>query len=81
MSGVKPIFCEIAKVHSKTQHLYFSKENNPYLRAVRDIGDVLVRRLENPLLQVEFLFNLSPSGRKFNKAVKIAHNITNKVHL
>lgn len=58
---------------------FYRKEDNPYLRAVIDIGDVFISRMENPILQVDFLFNMSSAGRKFYKAVRVAHDVTDKV--
>ena len=58
---------------------FLSKEDNAYLLAVHDIKDILIERLENPLLQMDFLFNLSRTGRKFYRAVNVSHGITEKV--
>ena len=57
----------------------FRVEENSYLQAVHDISEIIPKRIENPLLQLNIFFNLSPLGRRFYKALDITHAKTKSV--
>ncbi|GIX80215.1 cytochrome P450 4V2 [Caerostris extrusa] len=56
-----------------------SGENPEYVTAVHNLGDNLVERIARPLLWPDFLFNLSKTGRCFNRDLAILHGFTEKV--
>ncbi|GFR24845.1 cytochrome P450 4c3 [Trichonephila clavata] len=56
-----------------------SGENPEYVKAVHNLGDVLLERIIRPLLWPDFLFNLSKTGRGYNRDLKILHGFTDKV--
>ena len=49
--------------------------------AIREISNIVIKRVENPLLQIEFLFRYSPLGRRFYKAINYTHNTTREVRI
>ena len=75
IASLYQIYCNFTSV----VFILLRKEDNAYFLAVHEIADALLKRFENPLLQIDFLFNLSPIGKKFYRAVKVTHNITEKV--
>ena len=61
--------------------LYYSITNNTYVQAVHNVAECIVRRIDNPLLQLDFFFKLSSLGRKFYKNVKMLYENTDRVCL
>lgn len=53
--------------------------SSEYLQAVRDQCNVLTLRSSQPWFYSDFLFNLSPLGRKQKRNLKILHDMTSKV--
>ncbi len=54
-------------------------DSHPYINAVGQLVELVVSRFLNILYRSEFIYNLSPSGRKFKKACRVAHDYTESV--
>ncbi|KAL1467675.1 hypothetical protein MTO96_025963 [Rhipicephalus appendiculatus] len=54
-------------------------ENSPYVAAVNRMGEIFVERLTRPLLQIDFLYQLTASGREFGKCIDVIHSFARKV--
>ncbi|GFS53384.1 cytochrome P450 4c3 [Nephila pilipes] len=54
-------------------------ENSEYVEAIHNLGGVMIERIARPLLWPDILFNLSKSGRGFNRDLKVLHRFTDKV--
>jgi len=50
-----------------------------YVEAVYNMSKLIVARVENPLFISDFIYNLSGSGRRAAKNLKVLHDFTNKV--
>ncbi|XP_020289584.1 cytochrome P450 4C1-like isoform X2 [Pseudomyrmex gracilis] len=50
-----------------------------YRKSVQDMGDFIVHRYVCPWLHLDWMFTLSPTGRKQAKTLKILHGFTEKV--
>ncbi|KAM7433684.1 Cytochrome P450 4V2 [Porites harrisoni] len=55
------------------------KSSSPYVRAVVRVSELLEHRGRSPWLWPDIIYNLSPSGREFNKCLDILHGFTDKV--
>ncbi|XP_077541892.1 cytochrome P450 4c3-like [Haemaphysalis longicornis] len=56
-----------------------TNENSPYVMAVHRLGELFLERIFRPLLQVNFIFKLSPLGREYSKCLHTLHSFTRKV--
>lgn len=54
-------------------------KNNDYLQAVKCLSETAMKRVFNPFYYSDFLFYLTPTGRRYKKALKIAHDYTANV--
>ena len=48
-------------------------KGNPYISSVYDLSILAVQRFRFPPYYSDFIYNLSPSGRRFKKACSIVH--------
>jgi len=46
---------------------------------VKDLGQLTTGRYENPLLLMDWVFNLTSKGRRFKEAADIVHNQAEQV--
>nr|XP_039265715.1 uncharacterized protein LOC120341291 [Styela clava] len=53
-------------------------ENNEYLKAVKLLSEVAMIRLFNPLYHLDFIFYLTPLGRRYKKACQVAHDYSER---
>ncbi|XP_072050354.1 uncharacterized protein [Amphiura filiformis] len=53
--------------------------SHPYLQGVQDISDAIGQRVGFLPFYIDFIFELSPTGRKHRKAVNMAHDFTQSV--
>ncbi|GFS86450.1 cytochrome P450 4C1 [Nephila pilipes] len=70
------IICESIlgkEMHTQTQ------PSSPYVKAVVNLTDWVFERMQRPWLWNDFIFKISPSGRRFAKNVAIVQEFTNKV--
>ncbi|XP_065920516.1 cytochrome P450 4F4-like [Dysidea avara] len=51
----------------------------PYVSAIGSLGKLVSQRIQYPLHLIDFLFYLSPSGREFNRVLKVLHDHSEKV--
>ncbi|XP_073909955.1 cytochrome P450 4F1-like [Castor canadensis] len=67
------------------QKCIFSFESNcqekpsEYIATILDLSALVMRRAENPLLHMDFLYQLTPNGRRFHKACRLVHDFTDAV--
>ncbi|XP_023225516.1 cytochrome P450 4C1-like isoform X2 [Centruroides sculpturatus] len=54
-------------------------EESEYVKSIGKIQELIFRRMMYPWLWSDFVFNLTTSGREFNRLVNIVHNFTRKV--
>nr|XP_037274992.1 cytochrome P450 4c3-like [Rhipicephalus microplus] len=54
-------------------------ENSPYVAAVNRVGELFVERIMRPLLQIDFIYNFTASGREFCKCINVIHSFARKV--
>uniref|UniRef100_A0A224YKM0 Cytochrome n=1 Tax=Rhipicephalus zambeziensis TaxID=60191 RepID=A0A224YKM0_9ACAR len=54
-------------------------ENSPYVTAVNRVGELFLERLMRPLLQIDFIYNFTASGRDFRKCIDVIHSFARKV--
>jgi len=71
------IICETAMGRKVDAQL--SKGDNDYVSAVVEMSNVVSERIENPLMVFDFIFNLSPLGRRHSATLKTLHGFTTKV--
>ena len=69
----------IMSFNPHTQSVEAKKRMDQYVASVAEIGRLLHGRYMNPLLHPEFLFRLSPSGRRFRSLVKTCHTVSQSV--
>ncbi|KAM8925425.1 cytochrome P450 4F6 isoform 1-T1 [Lycaon pictus] len=50
-----------------------------YIAAILELSALVVKRNEQVLLYLDFLYNLSPDGRRFRRACKLVHNFTDAI--
>uniref|UniRef100_A0A0A9ZBI9 Cytochrome P450 4C1 n=1 Tax=Lygus hesperus TaxID=30085 RepID=A0A0A9ZBI9_LYGHE len=50
-----------------------------YINTVKSTLEEAINRVMNPLLKADFVYNLTPAGRRYNKYVEILHSFTEKV--
>ncbi|GFS12211.1 cytochrome P450 [Elysia marginata] len=53
--------------------------NHPYVNAVGVLSDIMLKRFFEPWFHNEFLFSLTPSGRKFFKQCDYVHQIAEEI--
>ncbi|KAK3749712.1 hypothetical protein RRG08_056501 [Elysia crispata] len=53
--------------------------NHPYVNAVGVLSDIMVKRFFQPWFHNEFLFSLTPSGRKFFKQCDFVHQVAENI--
>ncbi|KAF5899414.1 cytochrome P450 4B1-like [Clarias magur] len=56
-----------------------TERSNPYIKAVYELCDLVIRRFRSFPYQNDIIFHLSPHGYRYRKACKIAHSHTDKV--
>ena len=61
------------------QNTFCSEKQEPYIKAVFTATDCMTIRMRNPIYIFDWIFNLSPLGRKFKKAVAVLHKQTEEV--
>lgn len=54
---------------------------NDFVQATHAAGAAFAVRISNPLYTLDFLWNLSSHGRKYNRDLKTIHDFTAKVSL
>ncbi|KAL1445549.1 hypothetical protein MTO96_029148 [Rhipicephalus appendiculatus] len=54
-------------------------ENSPYVNAVNRVGELFLERLMRPLLQIDFIYNFTASGRDFRQCIDVIHSFARKV--
>ncbi|GFR06512.1 cytochrome P450 4V2 [Trichonephila clavata] len=72
------IICESIlgkEMHTQTQ------PSSPYAKAVVNLTELVFERMQRPWLWNDFLFKISPFGRRFAKNVATVHDFTNKVKM
>ncbi|XP_047121106.1 cytochrome P450 4C1-like [Schistocerca piceifrons] len=70
------IICETAMGTSiDAQH----NTESDYVAAVYNIAELTIRRVVSPWLLNDFMFRMSPSGKKFYKQLDVLHGFTRKV--
>ncbi|XP_038422927.1 cytochrome P450 4F6 isoform X1 [Canis lupus familiaris] len=50
-----------------------------YIAAILELSALVVKRNEQVLLYLDFLYNLSPDGRRFRRACELVHNFTDAI--
>ncbi|XP_076806893.1 cytochrome P450 4F2-like isoform X1 [Clavelina lepadiformis] len=55
------------------------RETHQYIRAIRQIGFCVRKRFLNPFFILDWIYYLSPTGRKFKRAVDEVHAETEKI--
>ncbi|KAJ9597715.1 hypothetical protein L9F63_011425, partial [Diploptera punctata] len=71
------VICETAmgtEVNAQDQ-----ENQSEYVKSVLEISELLMTRMFTPWLFPDILYDLSPSGRRAKKLLKILHNFTDKV--
>uniref|UniRef100_H2YHE1 Uncharacterized protein n=1 Tax=Ciona savignyi TaxID=51511 RepID=H2YHE1_CIOSA len=53
--------------------------DHPYLMAVKEVGDLVIKRIRQPLHLFDWIYNLSANGRRNKIVVKVLHDHTEKV--
>ena len=51
-----------------------TKQSHPYIQAVQDIVELTTSRYFMPLYRIDWIYYLTPSGRKYKKMCKFAHD-------
>ncbi|XP_047645547.1 LOW QUALITY PROTEIN: cytochrome P450 4A25-like [Phacochoerus africanus] len=54
-------------------------DSHSYIQAIRDLNDLLFSRVRNVFQQNDVLYRLSPEGRQSHRAIRIAHQHTDRV--
>ena len=52
-----------------------SDKKSSYVKAVVSMGDELLCRLINPLMYIDFIYYLTPTGRQFKKNCQLSHDV------
>ncbi|KAG8237919.1 hypothetical protein J437_LFUL017819 [Ladona fulva] len=73
------IICETAMGTKMEIQEKLSKEDAAYLQAISGAAEITLHRFMRPWIHSDFIFNLTPTGRKFNQYVKTMHEFTDKV--
>jgi hypothetical protein len=55
------------------------RKPSEYIATILDLSALVMRRAENPLLHMDFLYQLTPNGRRFHKACRLVHDFTDAV--
>ncbi|KAI4464331.1 cytochrome p450 family 4 [Holotrichia oblita] len=55
-----------------------SDKDNEYIKAIYDISEIIAWKMLRPYIP-EFVFNLLPKGRRFNKALDVLHGFSRNV--
>ncbi|XP_065191271.1 cytochrome P450 4X1-like [Sycon ciliatum] len=53
--------------------------DHPYVEAVEEVSVLTMDRTMNALYRYAFIYDMTPSGRKFAKALKIMHGMSSKI--
>uniref|UniRef100_H2YHD8 Uncharacterized protein n=1 Tax=Ciona savignyi TaxID=51511 RepID=H2YHD8_CIOSA len=53
--------------------------DHPYLMAVKEVGDLVIKRIRQPLHLFDWIYNLSANGRRNKIVVKVLHDHTEKI--
>ncbi|XP_067002018.2 cytochrome P450 4C1 isoform X2 [Anabrus simplex] len=53
--------------------------DSEYVSAVYEMSELTLQRILKPWLHSDFIFNISPLGRKYKKDLRILHGFTNKI--
>ena len=51
-----------------------TKQSHPYIQAIQDIVEMTANRMIMPLYSIDWIYYLTPSGRKFKKLCEFAHD-------
>ena len=51
-----------------------TKQSHPYIQAVQDIVELTTSRYVMPLYRIDWIYYLTPSGQKYKKICKFAHD-------
>ncbi|XP_070552309.1 leukotriene-B4 omega-hydroxylase 3-like [Ptychodera flava] len=70
-SLMKCVFSQDSRCQTQAKH--------PYIRAVYEIADLIMRRGRFPLYHNDFIYYLSPSGYRMRKALNVVHGHAWKV--
>ncbi|XP_013393506.1 phylloquinone omega-hydroxylase CYP4F2 isoform X2 [Lingula anatina] len=54
-------------------------ESHPYVHAVSEMQDAMMHRVLTPWLHLEWIWRLSPTGRKFKKNCKYVHSVSEEI--
>ncbi|CAK8692481.1 unnamed protein product [Clavelina lepadiformis] len=50
-----------------------TRGQHPYIKAIRELGELIAERSQNPFYYSDWIYFLSPSGRRFSKAADTVH--------
>ncbi|OQR71070.1 cytochrome P450 4V2-like [Tropilaelaps mercedesae] len=70
------IICDTAmgvKIHAQ------ENSGSAYVKALYVVGASIIERISKPWRWVDFLYNISADGRRYNHSLKILHDFTRKV--
>ncbi|GFG37750.1 hypothetical protein Cfor_02942, partial [Coptotermes formosanus] len=70
------IICETAMgtpVHAQDDR------GSDYVKAVHDMGEIIINRLFRPWLYLNFIFKMSAIGRRNDECLRVLHGFTNKM--
>lgn len=56
-----------------------SGKTNEYINATEQINRLMAKRFTNPILLVDFIFDLTADGKQYNKAIETAHKTATKI--
>jgi len=56
-----------------------SRGKHPYVQAVRDLSSLTIKRVQNPIFLIDWIFYKTVEGRKFKKALDVVHKQAEKV--
>ncbi|XP_023932769.1 cytochrome P450 4F4-like [Lingula anatina] len=64
---------------SPSQKCLYFRESHPYVHAVSEMQDAMMHRVLTPWLHLEWIWRLSPTGRKFKKNCKYVHSVSEEI--
>ena len=51
-----------------------TKLSHPYIQAIQDIVELTAKRFLTPLYRIDWIYNLTPTGRQYKKLCKFVHD-------
>ncbi|XP_077994208.1 leukotriene-B4 omega-hydroxylase 3-like [Glandiceps talaboti] len=66
-------------IFSQDSHCQTQIKDIPYIEGVYTLSSLIVERIRFPPFYSDFIYQLSPSGRRFYKALKVVHRYSWKV--